>query len=53
MPDAPLLKLNIEPKGSTALFQQIYDELRLRIVTQQLAPGERLLPFNNLCKIGF
>ena len=48
MPDAPLLKLNIETNGSTALFQQIYEELRLRIVTRQLIPGERLPPTRKL-----
>ena len=48
MPDAPLLKLNIDTDGSSALFQQIYDELRLRIVTRQLAPGERLPPTRKL-----
>ena len=48
MPDAPLLKLNIDTDGSSALFQQIYDELRLRIVTKQLVPGERLPPTRKL-----
>ncbi len=48
MPDAPLLKLNIDTDGSSALFQQIYDELRLRIVTKQLMPGERLPPTRKL-----
>lgn len=50
MPDAPLLKLDIETDASTALFQQIYDELRLRIVTRQFIPGERLPPTRKLAE---
>jgi GntR family transcriptional regulator / MocR family aminotransferase len=46
--DIPLIDLNIDPQASDALFVQIYEALRRRIVSAQLLPGARLPPSRKL-----
>jgi len=42
MSDLPLMGMTIEADAETPLFEQVYDALRVRIVTGQLATGDRL-----------
>jgi len=42
--DAPFIAIDIEHRGSTSLFEQIYDALRLHIVSGRIRAGERLPP---------
>ena len=48
MPDIPLLRLNLDPKSPFSLFQQVYRALRHRIVSGQMASGDRLPPTRKL-----
>lgn len=48
MSETPLLGMNIRPDGSASLFEQIYEGLRDRVVSGQLAAGCRLPPSRKL-----
>ncbi len=50
MSDPPLMGMNIAPNASVPLFEQVYDVLRRRIVTGQLAAGNRLPPSRKLAE---
>ncbi len=44
MSDHPFIGLNIDPDADSALFEQIYDALRQRIVAGRIGAGRRLPP---------
>ncbi|HEY9080652.1 PLP-dependent aminotransferase family protein [Magnetovibrio sp.] len=44
MPDHPLIGLSLDPNAPTAMFAQIYDALRQRIVCGEIGAGRRLPP---------
>ena len=44
MNDHPFIGLNLDPSADTALFEQIYQALRHRIVAGQISAGNRLPP---------
>lgn len=50
MPDAPLMGLSLEPGVARPLFAQIYEALRQRIITGQLATGYRLPASRNFAQ---
>ena len=48
MADTPILGLSIDPKRAPALFEQIYQALRIRIIDGRFATGDRLPPTRKL-----